>query len=766
VSGSRNIRSLSPEERAHLERRLLRGRQSAGAAFTIPRRAPGDAVPLSFAQQRLWFLEQLQPPTASYNTNGAARLTGMLDEQALRSSIETIVARHESLRTCFGIADGEPVQRVLPPDALSIEVVDLTAVPGETREAEALRHVAEAAERPFDLSAGPLFRTQLLRLGPADNVLAVTMHHIVSDAWSLGVFVRELGVLYAAHVSGHPSPLAPLPVQYGDYAAWQRRANREGASGADVDYWKARLAGPLPALDLPVDRRRPAVLTYRGATAAFEWPSALLEEIRQLSLQAGGTLFTTLMAGYTALLARYSRQEDVLVGFPVAGRDRAELEPLIGFFVNMLVLRTDAAGDPTFKELLRRVKDGALDALAHQAMPFDKVVEVVQPAREMGRHPLFQAGFALQNAPAPGLELPGISWTPLVIPRTRARFDLHLAMWEDGDRLAGTIEYSTDLFDPGTIDRFASHFRHLMEAAVANPEARLSALPIASDAERRTVAGWTATDRAYPDGSTINEEFERRAAETPDAVAITSGGETATYAALNARANRLAHHLRALGVGPDVLVGVSLDRSVDLIVTLIAILKAGGAYVPLDSSYPRERLAFMIEDTALRFVVSASRFLADLPVRAGGTIVCLDREQEAIDAAASTNLPAVSGTDHLAYVIYTSGSTGRPKGVEVTHRGVLRLVRGASYVPFDSRAVFLLLAPISFDASTFEVWGALLNGARCVVFQEALPTTESLGRVLADEGVTVLWLTASLFNAIVDDDPRGLSPIAQLLRGG
>jgi amino acid adenylation domain-containing protein/non-ribosomal peptide synthase protein (TIGR01720 family) len=760
------MRSLSPEQRAELERRLLRGRKSAGRALTIPPRAPGEDVPLSFAQQRLWFLEQLQPGSATYNINGAARLTGVLDEQALRSSIATILARHESLRTCFGIAGGEPVQRVLPLDALPFEVLDLTGLPAGAGEAEALRLVAEAAEQPFDLAKGPLFRTQLLRLGPADNVLAVTMHHIVSDAWSLGVFVRELGALYAAHVSGRPSPLEPLPVQYGDYAAWQRRTARDGTSGTDADYWRERLAGPLPVLDLPADRRRPAVLTYRGATAAFDLPPELLAAIKQLSLQTGGTLFTTLMAGYNALLARYSRQEDLLVGFPVAGRNRAELEPLIGFFVNMLVLRTDVGGDPTFNELLRRVKEGALDAFAHQEMPFDKLVEVVQPAREMGRHPLFQAGFALQNAPAPGLELPGIAWAPLVVARSRARFDLHVAMWEDGDRLAGTIEYSTDLFDAATIERFASHFRHLMEGAVANPDARVSALPIASPAEQRTVAGWTATAREYPGGSTISEEFERRAAETPDAVAVTSGGEHLTYAALNARANRLAHHLRALGVGPDVLVGVSLERSVDLIVTLIAILKAGGAYVPLDSSYPRERLAFMIEDTALRFVVSASRFVPDLPSGAGCTVVCLDLEQDAIAAAPSTNLPAVSTGAHLAYVIYTSGSTGRPKGVEVTHRGVLRLVRGASYVPFAPRAVFLLLAPVSFDASTFEVWGALLNGARCVVFPEMLPTTESLGRVLADEAVTVLWLTSSLFNAIVDDDPRVLAPIEQLLIGG
>ncbi len=738
----------------------------AGRRVAISRRAGGDSAPLSFAQQRLWFLEQLQPGNASYNINGAARLTGVLNEEALRSSIDTIVARHESLRTCFGMVDGEPVQRVLPPEALALEVVDLTGVPVDVREAQALRLVSEAAERPFDLSAGPLFRTQLLRLGPADNVLAVTLHHIVSDAWSLGVFVRELGALYAAHVDGRQSPLEPLPIQYGDYAAWQRASNQQGASGADVDYWKARLAGPLPVLDLPVDRRRPAVLSYRGATASFEWPSHLLAAIRQLSLQTGGTLFTTLMAGYNALLARYSRQDDVLVGFPVAGRNRAELEPLIGFFVNMLVLRTDAAGDPTFKELLGRVREGALDAFAHQEMPFDKLVEVVQPAREMGRHPLFQAGFALQNAPSPGLELPGITWSPLVVSRTRARFDLHVAMWEDEGRLAGTIEYSTDLFDAGTIERFASHFRHLMEAGVADPDARLSALPIASDAERQAVAEWTATAREYPGGSTIADEFERRAAETPDAVAVSSGSESLTYAALNARANGLAHHLRSLGVGPDVLVGVCLERSVDLVVTLVAILKAGGAYVPLDSSYPRERLAFMIEDTALRFAVTAGRFVPELPLRAGCTVVCLDLDEAAIALAPSANLQARSTADHLAYVIYTSGSTGRPKGVEVTHRGVLRLVRGASYVPFDSRAVFLLLAPVSFDASTFEVWGALLNGARCVVFPDMLPTTEALGRVLADEGVTVLWLTASLFNAIVDDDPRVLAPVEQLLIGG
>jgi amino acid adenylation domain-containing protein/non-ribosomal peptide synthase protein (TIGR01720 family) len=766
VSGARDIRSLSPDERAQLERRLLRGRRPGGQAPAIPRRPEGESSPLSSAQRRLWFLEQLQPGNASYNINGTARLAGVLDEHALRAALDTIVARHEALRTCFGIADGEPIQRVLPPEALAMEVVDLTRVPSDIREAEALRLVSDAAERPFELSAGPLFRAQLLRLGPADNVLAVTMHHIVSDAWSLGVFVRELGALYAAYVDGRPSPLEPLPIQYGDYAAWERGAHRQDATGAHLEYWRGRLAGPLPVLELPPDRRRPAVLTYRGATAAFEWPSDLLAAINRLSLETGGTLFTTLMAGYNALLARYTRQEDLLVGFPVAGRTRAELEPLIGFFVNMLVLRTDAAGDPPFRELLRRVREGALDAFAHQDMPFDKLVEAVQPAREMGRHPLFQAGFALQNAPSPGLQLPGITWSPLVVSRTRARFDLHVAMWEHDGRLAGTIEYSTDLFDARTIERFASHFRHLMEAAVADPDARLSTLRIASDAERRTVRDWTATGTDYPDGSTIAEEFERRVAETPDAVAVTGGGESLTYAALDARANRLAHHLRSLGVGPDVLVGVCLERSVDLVVALVGILKAGGAYVPLDSSYPRERLAFMIEDTALRFAVTTSRFLPNLPLDPACNVVSLERDWDALASAPSTNLPCAATADHLAYVIYTSGSTGRPKGVEVTHRGVLRLVRGSSYVPFDRRAVFLLLAPVSFDASTFEIWGALLNGARCVVFPDMLPTTELLGRVLADGGVTVLWLTASLFNAIVDDDPRVLAPVEQLLIGG
>ncbi|MEP6917618.1 MAG: amino acid adenylation domain-containing protein, partial [Acidobacteriota bacterium] len=764
--GPRDIGSLSPEQRAELERRLLRNRKRGARSASIPVRPAGSEVPLSQAQQRLWFLEQLQPGSAGYNINGAARLAGRLDEPALRAALAAVVVRHESLRTTFAIDDGEPVQRVGAPGEFEMGLVDLTGLAVAAREAEAIRLVTDEAERPFDLARGPLFRATLVRLDAAEHMLAITMHHIVSDGWSLGVFVRELGALYAAQLDRRPSPLAPMPIQYGDYAAWQRRTDDRAAAESHVAFWTGRLASPLPVLDLPVDRRRPAVLTHRGATLLLEWPAPLLDRLKALSVDTDGTLFTTLMAGYAALLARYARQDDVVVGFPVAGRGRAELEPLIGFFVNTLVLRTDLSGDPTFRQLLRRVREASIDAFAHQDMAFDRLVEVLQPSREMGRHPLFQVGFALQNAPMPSLELPGVVVTGVVVPRTRARFDLHVAMWEDRGRLAGSIEYSTDLFDAATVRRFGEHFRRLLEAAIARPDTRVSSLAITSPEDVRLLSDWNATRRDDADGRTIHAEFEARAAETPEAVAVTCGAERLTYRELNARANRLAHYLQGAGVGPDVLVGVCLDRSSALVVAVLGILKAGGAYVPLDASYPRERLAFMIDDTAVRFVVSSRQLASNLPTGETRRLILVDGDASAIAAAPATNPASGAGTDHLAYVIYTSGSTGRPKGVEVPHRGVLRLVRGASYVRLDRRATFLVLAPISFDASTFEIWGALLNGARCAIFAEPLPTTESLRHAIAAERVTTLWLTASLFNALVDDDPGALAPIEQLLIGG
>ncbi len=721
---------------------------------------------LSFAQERLWFLDQLAPGTAAYNVVQAFRLDGELHLEALRRSLVTIVERQASLRTTFTVAEGRALQVVGPDGGDRLAVVDLGAVGPAERDREARRLVAEEAERPFDLQQGPLFHATLLRLGELDHVLLLVMHHIVSDGWSVGVLLRELGQLYSAHRVGLDSTLRALPIQYTDFAAWQREQLEGERLKAQLDYWRGQLKGAAP-LELPTDRPRPPVQSFRGRRLPFALGRDIREAVRSFAKREGLTPFMTLLAAFQALLQRYSGQGDVVVGSPIASRTRAELEGLIGFFVNTLVLRTDHSGDPTFRELAQRVRRVTLGAYANADVPFERLVDELAPERSLDRNPVFQVLFALQNAPAEPLDLPGLRVVPFEVDRATSKVDLMLSLEERGGGLEGFVEYSTDLFDGGTVERMLGHYERLLSGVVAEPDRRLSELSLLGEEERRrVVVEWNRTGREYPGEAGLGELFRAQAERSPDAVAVVYGEERLSYRELEVRSNQLARHLRGLGVGPESRVGLCVERSAGLVVGMLGIVKAGGAYLPLDPSYPTERLGFMLRDGEVEVVVTQESLRSRLPEHSG-RVVSLDAEREAISRGSGEGLESGVCGDSLAYVIYTSGSTGEPKGVCVTHRAVSRLVCQTDYVEFGGGEVVAQASNASFDAATFEIWGPLLHGDRVVgITREVTLQPGEFVSELREHGVTVLFVTTALFNVLARAGGRGLAGLRTLLFGG
>jgi len=753
----------APAERAELE--LLR--RAGPGAPGIPRRAGSGPAPLSFAQQRLWFLEQLYPGTPLHNISRVIRLSGALDAEVLQRTLDAVVARHEALRTIIVTTNGTPMQVVTAASSVPMVVTDLCGLAEPERDAEARRLVLEETRRPFDLARGPLFRGMLLRLEDGEHLLLLAMHHIVSDGWSMGVLSRELTVFYEAFTTGAPARLPDLPIQYADYAVWQRERLQGARLERELAYWREQLQGAPPVIELPTDRPRPPVQSPRGAKQSILLPPGVSRQLRALSQREGVTLFATVLAAFQTLLARHTGQDDIVVGSPIAGRTRTETEGLIGFFVNTLALRTDLSGDPTFRELLRRVREVTLGAYAHPDIPFEQLVEELQPERDMSRTPIFQVALAMQNVPHHKLELRGLTLRSEPTDSGTAKFDLTLFVTEQGAGLRAAMEYCTDLFDAGTIVRLLGHFRALLDSVAGDPDRRLSELPLLTEPERHQVlVEWNATTTDYPRDATVGDLFQSQAARTPDAVALIADGGRLTYRELDARANRLAHYLRSRGVGPETRVGICLDRSVDLVVGVLGIVKAGAAYVPLDPSHPPDRLRFLLADAHVAVLLTESRHGGRLPRGCVATTICLDDERAAIarEPAGPPHGRALAG--NLVYVMYTSGSTGVPKGVAVPHRAVVRLVLGTDYFRGGPDEVFLQLAPVAFDASTFEIWGALLTGARLVIAPPGTLSLEEIGRVVREQGVSTLWLTAGLFHLMVDrglDDLRGLR---QLLAGG
>ncbi|AOF82829.1 amino acid adenylation domain protein [Methyloversatilis sp. RAC08] len=746
--------------------RLLQKARTDGISDAIPPVARPFPAPVrcSFAQSRLWFLEQWEPGTSLYHIVQELEVRGPLDVTALQNALDALVARHESLRTGFIEVAGEPAQRIVPSARCVLSVQDLRSIDAPERARALASRMQSHGAHPFDLGTPPLMRVALWHVGQDEHVLQLVIHHIGSDGWSQGVLNRELGALYSAALQGGDARLPDLPVQYADYALWQRETLSGPILQKQLDYWRTQLAD-LPLLALPTDHARPAQPSYRGAVVPFEIATELTSRLRGLGRDAGGTLYMVLLAAFKVLLARASGHSDIAVGTPVAGRGQVELETLIGFFVNTLVLRTKLPIHARFREVLEHVRETALGAFDHAQMPFEKLVEALRPVRDPSRNPLFQVMFSLQNTPHVALELDGAHCHRLVRESGIAKFDLTLELTETADGLSGLFEYATDLFDERRVRLMAGHFQTLLESVVAQPDTPISRLPLLTSAEQqRMLVQWNATQTDYPRDATLASLFEAQVARTPDAIALVCAEQSLTYTELNARANRIAHALRAHGVGPDVMVGLHLQRSIELVTGLLGIVKAGGAYVPLDPAYPVARLAYMLQDTAAPVVLTQHALMSKLPRHPGHTL-CVD-DHAALDQQPDDNPLHSASSENLAYVIYTSGSTGQPKGVMVEQRNVARLVCHTDYASFGPEETFLQLAPMAFDASTFEVWGALLHGARCVIYPDELPTAAGLEAVISRNGVTTLWLTAALFNAVIDERPEALRGLRLLLTGG
>ncbi|WP_343160861.1 amino acid adenylation domain-containing protein, partial [Xanthomonas sp. LMG 8992] len=732
---------------------------------------------MSWAQQRLWFLDQLDHAAgAAYHIPAALRLTGTLDRAALQASLDRIVARHENLRTTFVSVEGEPRQAIAAADVgFALTVHDLSALEPAAQDAALAQVSLQEARAPFDLAQGPLIRGRLLVVSEREHVLLVTQHHIISDGWSIGVLAKEVGALYAAFSRGLADPLPPLPIQYADYAAWQRGWLQGDVLQGQVDFWRRQLAGAPALLELPTDRPRPAVQSYRGDRRMLRLSHRLSEQLRALSQRHGTTLFMTLLAGWSILLSRLSRQTDLVIGTPVANRQRAEIEPLVGFFVNTLALRVDLSGAPTVAQLLARIKATTLGAYAHQDLPFEQVVEAIQPVRSLGYSPLFQVLLALDNTPGveqpPSLPDSKLTMAALETVQKTAHFDLALSLVDGADGLVGGAIYATDLFDGSTIERMLGYWVRVLETMVADDCQAVTRLPLLDAAERgQVVYGFNATQRPSRHDALIHVLFEAHAARQPQAIAIDCDGLLLSYGELNRQANLIAHRLIALGVGPDCRVALCAQRGIALAAGMLGVLKAGGAYVPLDPALPAERLAYMLEDTRPTAVLSEATLLEAVPVL--DTASCPLLVFEHIVAAAGAGdvaNPVIDGLTscHLAYVIYTSGSTGKPKGVMLEHRNVVHLTTDNAAVPISADDCVGHCSNPAFDAATWEVWGALLNGARLLVIpQPVLMDPQSLGDTLREGAATLLLLTVGLFNEYVNVLGLSFPGLRYLLVGG
>ena len=723
-------------------------------------------LPMSFGQEQLWLIDQMAPGNTAYNVLTPLRIHGRLDVSALERTLKEIVRRHEVLRATFDLDDTGPVQVISETAAIPFILVDLCGVPDSSRAAELLKRLSEVGTLPFDLKHGPLCRAHLFKLGPEHHVLLWNMHHIVSDGWSYTVLTTEIGLILSAFLRGEPCPLPELPIQYADFAQWQRDQFTPEHIKTEAAWWKCRLQGAPPVLDLPTDRPFGPTPSYDGRMRTLHFKPGIIEGLLSVARELDTTLFTATFAAFFVLIYRYTGQSDLVLGTPTANRTRAELEQLMGYFVNTLPIRLQLREAMAFSDVVAELRPVLFEAYEHQELPFERLVANLLPDRTTNRNPIFQVTFQCHKAFIEPPQVPGLEFSHIHIDRHGAPVDLGFAMIQRDGHWRVSAEYSTEVFDAPTIDRMLGHYQTLLERIVAHPDQRLSDLSLLTSAERdQLLVDWNRTEVAYPKDRCLHELFEEQVERAPEATAVVFENQRLTYRELNERANQLARHLRKLGVGAETLVGLYLERSAEYAVCTLGILKAGGAYVPLGMDYPQERLQFMLGDCGAPVVLTAQPLPKGLELR-GITIVDLVAEDVLIKSCSKNNPDRLTAADNLAYVIYTSGSTGQPKGTTIPHRAVVRLVRGQDYSEFDSRQRFLLLASTSFDASTFELWGALLNGATCVIFPERLPDFESLGKAIRQQSVTCLWLTAGLFNQIIDLRPSVLETVTHVLTGG
>ncbi|MEO1375475.1 MAG: amino acid adenylation domain-containing protein, partial [Cyanobacteria bacterium J06635_10] len=707
-------------------------------------------LPLSFAQQRLWFLNQLEPNSTAYNFPISLRISGALNVAALEQSINKIVQRHETLRTTFTSVNGHPVQVINPTFTLKLSIVDLQEYPKKQQDAEVLRLAIQETQLRFNLAQGPLLRATILHLCEQEYVLLFTMHHIVSDGWSIGLLVKEVTAHYKAFCKGKPSPLADLPIQYADFAVWQRQWLQGEVLKSQISYWRKQLADAPRVLDLPTDYPRAAIRKFQGATYSFELSEKLSVALNTLSQQQKSSLFMTLLASFQILLWRYTGSEDIVVGSPIANRNRDEIKELIGFFLNTLVLRTNLAGNPSFEELLFRVREMTLGAYAHEDLPFEFLVDELQPQRSLSYTPLFQVGFVLQNAPVSTFELPGLTLNSLSIPNTNADFDLNLDITERINQIYCNLHYNANLFEASTIERMAGHFQTLLEAIVTNPQQRLSELPLLTESEQdQLLREWNNTEAEYP-LLCVHELFEAQVEKTPLSVAVVFEDQQLTYRELNIKANQLAHHLRSLGVKPEVLVGICVERSLDMVIGLLAILKAGGAYVPLDPSYPQERIAFILEETQAPVLLTQASPMETIPQHQG-QVVCLDTDWHFIAQQSQDNLFSELTPENLAYIIYTSGSTGKPKGVQIPHIALSNFLHSMKQAPgLTNEDILLAVTTYSFDIAALELFLPIIVGARVVIAnREIVSDGMQLSAKLMDSKATVMQATPATWQLLL-----------------
>ncbi|MEO0013097.1 MAG: hypothetical protein RLZZ535_1486, partial [Cyanobacteriota bacterium] len=716
------------------------------ATETITPRQTNNNLPLSYAQQRLWFLQQLEPNNPFYNISSALRLRGCLNVFILESCFNQIIQRHEILRTKFSSINGQATQIITPELNITLPVIDLSNLPAKERKTETRRLINLEAQTPFNLEVPPLLRTSLLRLDEAEYILLFTMHHIVSDGWSTDILVGEVVTLYESLINHQPSTLPELTIQYADYATWQRQWLEEEVLNKQLNFWQQQLADIPSILPLPLDKPRPHIQSYRGTKQTFVISPELTNALKNLSQQENCTLFMILLAAFKVLLYRYTATEDIVIGSPIANRNRTEVEALIGFFVNTLVLRTNLSDHPSFLAVLAKVKECTLSAYANQDVPFDLIIESVKSDRSLSHTPLFQVMFVLQNAPQSNMELPDLTWESLEIEATTTKFDLSLLIEETTTELKACWEYSTDLFNPDTISRLSEHFQTLLSSIVANPEQSITQLPLLTPKEQQQLlVEWNATQADYALDKSIHQLFAEQVVKSPDAVAVVFEDSQLTYRELNSQANQLAHYLQQNGVKPGIIVGICCDRSLAMVVSLLAVLKAGGAYLPLDPSYPPERLEFMVEDSNLAVLLTQTKLL-DLVSNSQAKIICLDVEQDKITQNSAIN-PVNSVTpENLAYVIYTSGSTGKPKGVMIPHRALTNhMLWMQTELPLNSADKVLQKTPFSFDASVWEFYAPLLVGGRLIVAKpDGHQDPSYLTELIIQEKITILQLVPSL----------------------
>lgn len=742
---------LSAAKKALLDKWALGGKVEETGAPSIPRRPEQSLIPLTFAQQRLWFLDQVVPDSAAYTIHESMRLTGAIRASVLEQCLYEIMRRHEALRTTFVALEGQPVQIIAPPQRISLPVIDLTALEENQRKA-ATRHLATAEARyPFDLAHGPLMRVALLRLGEEEHILLLTLHHIISDGWSMGIFLRELTTLYTAYAAGRPSPLRDLPIQYADFAYWQRQQLQEDGLENQLAYWKQQLDKAPALLNLPTDRPRPAVQSFQGARLTFMLSRTLTGELKALCQKEGVTLFMLLLTAFQVLLFRYTQQDDIVIGTPIANRTQTEVEGLIGLFANTLVLRTSLSGNPRFYELLQRTRTVALEAYAHQDLPFEQLVDSLELERDLSRNPLFQVMFVLQNTPIQAPRLPGLVFDLLQVENETTKFDLWLSLIEGPNGLGGSIEYNTDLFDAATVGRMLEHFQVVLEAIVVHQAQRIAEIPLLTAGEQELVlCKWNATQKNYPSEQCLHQLIEAQAEHAPDAIALIFEEQLLTYRELNLQANRLAHHLQALGAGPEIVVAVCMERSLELVITLFGILKTGGAYLPLDPAYPEKRLLFMLEDARATLLVTQE---PRQELTSHITTVCLHTDSAVIAQQQSINLRNRAYPANIAYVIYTSGSTGQPKGAMNTHRSICnRLLWMQDAYELDANDRVLQKTPFSFDVSVWEFFWPLLTGAQLVIARpEGHRDRTYLAELIAEQQITVAHFVPSMLQVFLEE---------------